>query len=98
MWSGANEKNRIVTESGQEIVLIGYTMNEIEEMLSEYSFYRCDQSFIVNLSKISFIKVDNDAKNYAIQSDGYAGEILLSRDKYAEIVSLLKDRYAKRKT
>ena len=91
----SNRKNRIITEDGQEIVLLGYTMNEIEQMLDGSGFYRCYQSFIVNLSKVSFIRADNDAKNYAIQFRGYAGEVLLSRDKYGEIVSLLRDRYAK---
>ena len=91
----SNRRNRIVTESGREIVLLGYTMNELEKMLDGSGFYRCYQSFIVNLSKVSFIRVDNDSKSYAIQFDGYDGEILLSRDKYSEILLLLKERYAR---
>ena len=91
----SNRKNRIVTENGEEIVLLGCTMNEIEQMLEGSGFYRCYQSFIVNLSKISFIRADNDAKNYAIQFHGFDGEILLSRDRYGEIVTLLKEKYAK---
>lgn len=90
----SNRKNRIVTTDGREIVLLGYTMNQIEEMLSGSGFYRCYQSFIVNLSKVVFIRADNDTKNYAIQFSGYDGEVLLSRDKYAELVELLKARYA----
>lgn len=90
-----NRRNCIVTTDGQEIALLGYTMNELEKMLDGYGFYRCYQSFIVNLSKISVIRTDNDAKTYAIQFDGYDGEILLSRTKYAEFVELLKARYAK---
>lgn len=91
----SNRKNRIVTESGEEIILVGCTMNEIERMLAGSGFYRCYQSFIVNLAKVSFIRADNDAKNYAIQFHGYDGEILLSRDRYAEMISLLKDKYAR---
>ena len=91
----SNRKNRIVTESGEEIVLLGCTMNEIEQMLEGSGFYRCYQSFIVNLSKVSFIRADNDTKNYAIQFHGFDGEIMLSRDRYSEIVSLLKEKYAK---
>ena len=90
----SNRKKRLITVDGQEIVLLGYTMNQIEEMLDGSGFYRCYQSFIVNLSKVSFIRADNDAKNYAIQFRGYEGEILLSRDKYAELVDLLRARYA----
>lgn len=91
----SNRKNRLITADGQETLLQGYTMNEIEQMLDGSGFYRCYQSFIVNLSKISFIRTDRHAKNYAIQFQGYEGEILLSRDKYGEVISLLRDRYAK---
>ena len=74
---------------------LGYTMGQLEQMLEGSGFYRCYQSFIVNLSKVSFLRADNDSNNYAIQFDGYDGEVLLSRDKYAQLLTLLKDRYAK---
>lgn len=92
-WS--NRKNRIVTQEGREIHPLGYTMGQLEQMLEGSGFYRCYQSFIINLSKVSFIRADNDSKNYAIQFDGYDGEVLLIRDKYAQLLTLLKDRYAK---
>lgn len=87
-------KNRMVTTDGQEIALLGYTIGQLEEMLSGSGFYRCYQSFIVNLSKVSAVRADSDTKNYAIRFKDYEGEILLSREKYKEIVSLLKERYA----
>ena len=90
----SNRKNRIVTTDGQEIALLGYTMNQLEEMLESCGFYRCYQSFIVNLSQVAVVRADNEAKNYAIRFKGYEGEILLSREKYAELVVLLKGRYA----
>ena len=90
----SNRKNRIVTTGGQEIALLGYTMNQLEEMLDGCGFYRCYQSFIVNLSQVAAVRADNEAKNYAIRVKDYEGEILLSREKYAELVSLLKGRYA----
>lgn len=90
-----NRKNRIVTTSGQEIALLGYTMSQLEEMLEGCGFYRCYQSFIVNLSKVTIVRADNESKNYAIRFQNYEGEILLSREKYAEMVSLLKGRYAR---
>ena len=90
----SNRKNRIVTTDGQEIALLGYTMNQLEEMLEGCGFYRCYQSFIVNLSQVAAVRADNEAKNYAIRFKGYEGEILLSREKYAELVELLKGRYA----
>ena len=90
----SNRKNRIVTQSGTEIHPLGYTMNQLEQMLEGCGFYRCYQSFIVNLSKVSFIRADGNSKTYAIQFDGYDGEILLSRDKYPELLTLLKEKYA----
>ena len=90
-----NRKNSIVTTDGQEIALLGYTMNQLEEMLEGCGFYRCYQSFIVNLSQVAAVRADNEAKNYTIRFKGYEGEILLSREKYAELVTLLKGRYAK---
>jgi len=91
----SNRKNRIVTTDGQEIALLGYTMTQLEEMLEGCGFYRCYQSFIVNLSQVTIVRADNEAKNYAIRFRNYEGEILLSREKYAELVSLLKGRYAR---
>ena len=91
----SNRKNRIVTIDGQEIALLGYTMNQLEEMLEGCGFYRCYQSFIVNLSQVAAVRADNDAKIYTIRFKDYEGEILLSREKYAELVALLKGRYAR---
>ncbi len=90
-----NRKIIIVTEQGEEITSLGFTMGELEQMLEGSGFYRCYQSFIVNLSKISFIRTDNDARNYALQFQGYSGEIMLSRDRYTELVTILRDKYAK---
>lgn len=91
----SNRKNKLVTVDGQEIILSGYTMDEMEKMLAESGFYRCYQSFIVNLSKVSFVKADAEAKNYALLFEDYSGQVMLSRDKYAEVISILKDRYVK---
>lgn len=89
-----DRKNRAMTVEGKEILLSGYTMNELESLLKDSGFYRCYQSFIVNLSRVSFIRANNDAKSYAIQFKDCDREILLSRDKYTELVELLKSRYA----
>lgn len=88
-------KNRMVTTEGKEIILNNYTLDELTQILASNGFYRCYQSYIVNLSKVSCVRIDNTSKNYALQFDNHAGEILLSRDKYAEIIELLKQKYAK---
>lgn len=87
--------NRVVTTDGQEIALQGYSMNQLDELLCGSGFFRCYQSFIVNLSKVSAVHADSGAKNYTLHFKDYEGGILLSRKKYAEIMALLKDRYAR---
>ena len=84
-----------VVVDGKEMILSGYSMNELEQILEGYNFYRCYQSFIVNLSRVSYVRADNEAKNFALIFEGYAGEVMVSRDKYTEVLQLLKNKYAK---
>ncbi len=90
----SERKNRIVLENGQEVQLYRYTLDELEQQLAGSGFYRCYQSFIVNLSKVAGIRADNEARNYTILFAGDKGEIMLSRSKYAEIVKLLQQNVA----
>ena len=90
-----NRRCRIVTEDGSEIELMGYTVAELESMLEPYSFFRCHQSFIVNLRKVSVIDADNESKRYVIRFKKTGGEISISREKYTEIVDILREKYAK---
>jgi len=39
--------------------------------------------------------LNNEIKNYALQFEDYAGEIMLIRDKYVEVLQLLKEKYAR---
>ena len=87
--------NRIVMEDGTEIELMGYSMGELETMLTPYSFFRCHQSYLVNLKKVSAIDADNEAKRYLIKYKSIDGEITVSREKYTEILELLREKYAK---
>ena len=45
----------MVTADGQELALLGYTMGQLEDILGRSGFYRCYQSFIVNLSRVSAV-------------------------------------------
>lgn len=90
-----NRRIKMATADGEEIALTGYTMDELEYLLERNGFYRCYQSFIVNLSKVSGIRANNETKRYTILLAGYAGEIILSRDKYNQVLALLKDGYAR---
>lgn len=89
-----NRRNVIITADGRNIYLYRYTMEELEAMLVESGFYRCYQSFIVNLSKVAGVYTDSEKKSYTIRFADYGGEVLLSRDKYSEFVALLKQRFS----
>ena len=90
-----NRSNRIVAEDGRVIELMGYTMNALEKLLEPRGFFRCHQSFIVNLSKVSAVHADNEVKRYTVSFRDYDGEILVSREKYAAMVSLLREKFAR---
>lgn len=85
---------RLVTKDQKELYINGYTMDEMQRLLQDRFFYRCYQSFIVNLQRITQVKANASAKSYAIELDGYDVPIELSRDKYNEIVALLRERCA----
>ena len=91
-----DRKNKMVMVDGKEMILSGYSMNELEQILEGYNFYRCYQSFIVNLSRVSYVRADNEAKNFALIFEGYAGEVMVSRDKYTE-VNMRSLRFRRRK-
>lgn len=89
-----NRRNMIVKSDGSTVYLYRYTMEELENMLADSGFYRCYQSFVVNLSKVEGVYADSEKKNYTIRFKDYDGDILLSRDKYSEFVSILKQRFS----
>lgn len=89
-----NRRNMIVKSDGSLIYLYRYSMEELENMLADSGFYRCYQSFVVNLSKVEGVYADSEKKNYTIRFKNYDGDILLSRDKYSEFVSILKQRFS----
>ena len=91
----SNRKKKIVCVNGSEIDVLNYTMDELERLLEGSSFFRCYQSFIVNLDKITSIRTDSVSRTYTLSLEGLQEEILLSREKYAELVALLKGRYAR---
>jgi DNA-binding LytR/AlgR family response regulator len=86
---------RIVTADGGEIGLQGYSMADLERILEPRGFYRCHQSFLVNLAKVETIQADNDVKHFAISFRGFTGEIAVSREKYMDMVSLLRNKFAR---
>lgn len=88
----SNRKKKIVCTNGNEIEVLNYTMDELEQLLDGSSFFRCYQSFIVNLDKVSSVRIDSSRRTYALMLDGLDIEILLSREKQKEIISRLRQR------
>lgn len=89
-----NRKNRMITIDGEEIWLANYSMEELTSLLSKCGFYRCYQSYIVNVENISEVCINNKKKIYTLRFRNSAEEILLSRDKYNEVLELLRSRYS----
>lgn len=67
----------------------GKSMQELEEMLGDYGFFRCHQSYLVPLGNISSIQKESFGRTYQLRLLG--GETLqLSRQKYYELKDLLQ--------
>ena len=89
-----DRKNKMVMVDGKEMILSGYSMNELEQILEGYNFYRCYQSFIVNLSRVSYVRADNEAKNFALIFEGYAGEVMVSLPNMIRWISVCTRKYS----
>ncbi len=67
----------------------GKSMQELEEMFSDYGFFRCHQSYLVPVRNISSIQKESFGRTYQLRLLG--GETLqLSRQKYYELKELLQ--------
>ncbi len=87
-------KTNMVCVNGQSIQISNYTMDELERILGGGHFYRCYQSFIVNLKKVTGLHIDSGKKSYTLALSGFEGEIILSREKHREVVELLQKYYS----
>ncbi len=85
-----NRKCRMVF-GGKELELQGYTMEALEKMLAPFGFFRCYQSILVHISKISQLMADGEHRAYFVQMKGREELLPVSRDKYAELVGLLQE-------
>ncbi|WP_244999780.1 LytTR family DNA-binding domain-containing protein [Macrococcoides bohemicum] len=62
-----------------------YTLNELEEKLKVYGFYRCHRSYIINLQKVTEM-ITWSKNSYSIKIDGLENTFVpLSRNKVKEI-------------
>ncbi len=82
-------------DDGRKISLSGYSMKRIESGFTDFGFFRCHQSLLVNLAKINSVVVNNANKWYSLTLEGCTTEIPLSREKYNELLEKLKNQYSK---
>lgn len=84
----SNRKNFLVLE-GESIQISGYTMKELEQMLSEHGFSLCHQSFLVNLYRITHLR-DAGRQLYEGVLKGANHPIPISRNHYDRIKTELE--------
>lgn len=70
---------------------VGKSMQELDEMLMDYKFFRCHQSCMVPLRDIQGIQKELFGRSYKILLQGGL-ELPLSRQKYYELRSILRER------
>ena len=75
-----NRKNYVCLDGGRERIS-GYTMKELEGMLSEYGFFLCHQSFIINLFRVRSLK-DAGCQLYEAELEGAEKPVPVSRNRY----------------
>lgn len=70
----------------------GKSMQEMEEILLDYGFFRCHQSYLVPLGDIESIRKESFGRSYRVLLRGVPGGLPLSRQKYYELRDLLRER------
>ena len=85
---------RVVCKDGRTLETTE-TLKKLYPVFEEYGFYRCHQSFVVQLSLIESISPDMFHRSYLIKLKGIKEEIPLSRDNYAALRSVLEQRGTK---
>lgn len=79
-----------IHQAGQEkIEFNGYTIEQIEETFKSFDFFRCYQSFVVQVSLIEEVVADTINKVYYLTMQNSKTKIPVSRMKYNELMQLL---------
>ena len=68
------------------------TLKKLYEVFEEYDFYRCHQSFVIQIGLIESISSDMFHRSYLIKLKGVDCQIPLSRDNYASLRTILAKR------
>jgi two-component system LytT family response regulator/two-component system response regulator LytT/LytT family two-component system response regulator NatR len=82
-------KNFLHLES-ESLRIAGYTMRELENMLSAHGFFLCHQSFLISLYRVTAVQ-DIGRQLYEVQLRGVDKPIPVSRTHYDELLRRLHD-------
>ena len=84
-----NRKNHLHTD-GETHVIAGYNISELEEMLAEHGFFRCHQSFIISLYRVTAVR-DVGRQLYEVGLRGADKPIPVARGHYEGLLRGLRD-------
>jgi two-component system, LytTR family, response regulator len=82
-------KKTLIHLDDQSEVVCNETLNRLEDMLKDESFFRTHQSFLVPIEKIESIEQDTFMKSYNVRLNNCTTIINLSRHKYSQLKLLL---------
>ena len=82
-------KNYLHT-ADETLCIAGYTMHELEQMLEEYDFFLCHQSFIISLYRAQTVR-DVGRQLYEVLLRDCAVPVPVSRLHYDELINRLKE-------
>ena len=71
-------------------ITLNDTLKNLEQIFSKDKFFRCHQSFLVNLNYIEGIRVENGGNVFFLQLHGCQDCIPLSRKAYPELKKCLE--------
>ena len=84
-------KVRVVCKNGR-VFDSSETMKKLFGVFEDYGFYRCHQSFAVQLDQIESIRSDMFHRSYTLKLRDSDKEIPLSRDNFAPLRAILEQR------
>lgn len=69
------------------------SLQKLENIFTDYNFFRSHQSFLIPIDKIKSVHIDEFKRTYTLKIE-YANDILLplSRDKYSKLKELLLEK------
>lgn len=83
-----HRKNYLYTEDS-ELRIAGYTVKELDEMLSEHGFFLCHQSYILSLYRVTSVRAVG-RQLYEAELRGCEKPVPVSRNRYEELLLKLK--------